>query len=956
MTHNTQRQFVTILLVSLLSIFFQACGGKMKAFQQGELASVDGSSNLNIAPLAMAQFDNSAQPMAEIFGNGNALTPDGRLWIGTGPIDGNYPSNWFIRTVRPEGSSRRADGSPAINYGPSYLFGLDQFAYEDLKGSTDPLFRFVQLMPIRQLNTLTIMFDDSRLAPFKSDSLGNENAKGDHLTYAIKIITPNYSFCEGTAPYVGRCNLDYPLDKSFFGFFRFKIVIANPYSDKADIVRVQKIEDFKPMMMEGNHFLTGIEPSITAGGHLLVFNANNLNRKGDNPGDEIKFTIHSDPFGGDLTQGWSPPLPIAQLYDQRFKQIRLPNGTWTTLGERYPIAKKPLLDDYGKRITSSISSAYPWISLDGLNLMFTTNISNDRAIRAGLAVTGAWTNGHIRHIDGGGNLDRHHPTMLVVTSFDTQAWSPFPLRQPIPVSPKNSVLSMLQSNTARYFEVAFEESKAQDYDLYMEMNEGLTAGAAGSKQMMFYDTVHVSDISGQFFRGFLQGGAAFPDEFENCGRDQVVTGQFGSACRTLNPYSGKSVYFPGGSNMMIRGVSPTGARHFRTDSTTVSFAMKLLTAPSAPVHLLYKEGVIAIHLLSEKEMRATIVGPRGSFVHDIPVSLGIGLWTHLTFLYDGKRGTIETLVNGNSINISPQYGDIGLQQNDNPLYLGPINNASVLYQLDQVAVSSFIRNRNDINRQLNVYKVPKVLDAPKGLRFDDTPSVIRLPTVTKAELGKHLFFDTRLSSNGTVSCSTCHKASSAWTDGLRTALGFNGKTLTRNTPGLFNMGFNDSFFYDGRSATLEDQAHAVISNPDEMNNDLGIVQFRLQKIQLYKDLFRNAFGTSEITVDKIKMALADFQMSLLSGDSRVDRFELGDKTALTDIEQLGRNLFRGKAQCATCHSGSSFTDSQFHNTGFFNDSDTGRAQAVPFASQVFRFKTPCLRNLSRTAPYFHNGS
>src|SRR5690606_29952971 len=98
----------------------------------------------------------------------------------------------------------------------------------------------------------------------------------------------------------------------------------------------------------------------------------NIAQDGQNPGDEVMFSVNTDPFG-DFSSGWSSPLPIAYLYDVCDKQIRLPDGSITTLGARYPIARQPLLDDYGNRIRGSIVSAYPWISLDGLNVMFTTN-------------------------------------------------------------------------------------------------------------------------------------------------------------------------------------------------------------------------------------------------------------------------------------------------------------------------------------------------------------------------------------------------------------------------------------------------------------------------------------------------------------------------------------------------------------------------------------------------------
>lgn len=227
-------------------------------------------------------------------------------------------------------------------------------------------------------------------------------------------------------------------------------------------------------------------------------------------------------------------------------------------------------------------------------------------------------------------------------------------------------------------------------------------------------------------------------------------------------------------------------------------------------------------------------------------------------------------------------------------------------------------------------------------------------------LGNLLFHDPRLSSSNQVSCFSCHAPDMNWTDGRRVSLGQDHKRTNRNTPTIENAWAQKSYFWDGRAKTLEEQAPHSIENPFEMNQDPALLPEKLSKIEGYKPFFAAAFGDSEITLDRITRALATFQRTFVSRKSDFDRFLEGDANRLTDEQVLGLHLFRTKARCVTCHNGPFFTDGNFHNVGltYFERNkyeDLGRYHVTKDPRDVGKFKTPSLRNVMRTGPWFHNG-
>ena len=233
----------------------------------------------------------------------------------------------------------------------------------------------------------------------------------------------------------------------------------------------------------------------------------------------------------------------------------------------------------------------------------------------------------------------------------------------------------------------------------------------------------------------------------------------------------------------------------------------------------------------------------------------------------------------------------------------------------------------------------------------------------RVALGKALFNETALSCDGTLSCASCHVSSFAFTDPRRYSLGVRGQVGTRNAMPLFNLAWKTSFFWDGRAPSLRAQALMPIQDHTEMDETLEHVTDRLAATTTYPPLFAAAFGSPEITAEKIGLALEQYLLTLTAFDAKFDR-ALRGKAALSDEEKRGFELFmtendprtgqRG-ADCFHCHGGPLFSDHQFHNNGLTPGDDTGRFRITHLEADRGKFATPSLRNVARTAPYMHDG-
>lgn len=239
----------------------------------------------------------------------------------------------------------------------------------------------------------------------------------------------------------------------------------------------------------------------------------------------------------------------------------------------------------------------------------------------------------------------------------------------------------------------------------------------------------------------------------------------------------------------------------------------------------------------------------------------------------------------------------------------------------------------------------------------EMPKKINTPM---AELGKKLFFDPRLSKSGFISCNSCHNLSMGGSDNLKSSIGHSWKKGPINSPTVLNSSLNFAQFWDGRAKTLKEQAGGPIANPGEMafTHDLAIAV--VSSINGYREEFKKVFGSDKIDIDKVTESIAEFEKTLVTPNSRFDKWLKGDDKILTEKELTGYKLFK-EAGCVACHNGPNVGGGSFQKMGLTKEyisenTSIGRAGVTGKDADRMFFKVPSLRNVEMTYPYFHDGS
>lgn len=257
-------------------------------------------------------------------------------------------------------------------------------------------------------------------------------------------------------------------------------------------------------------------------------------------------------------------------------------------------------------------------------------------------------------------------------------------------------------------------------------------------------------------------------------------------------------------------------------------------------------------------------------------------------------------------------------------------------------------------------------------------------TPAKIELGKMLFFDRRLSGDGTMNCGTCHEPNQGYSDGMDISLSYPTTRNWRNSPTLIGAGMQQRLFHDGRAASLEEQALFPMMSAFEMNQNLDFMEEEIRSVPEYVAQFTDVFGDADITRERIAMAIAAFERTLVSRDSPLDKFLTGDKNALSPQALQGYEIFTGKGKCTDCHYGAKLADDRFHVLNVPEnpehsedpriaatrrfvakvyhfpeyrslDEDPGRYLITKDLKDWKAFRTPTLREVAATGPYMHNG-
>jgi cytochrome c peroxidase len=315
-----------------------------------------------------------------------------------------------------------------------------------------------------------------------------------------------------------------------------------------------------------------------------------------------------------------------------------------------------------------------------------------------------------------------------------------------------------------------------------------------------------------------------------------------------------------------------------------------------------------------------------------------------------------------------------------------------------LVVTGVVPRRGQAQEATAVFENPYTPRIPAGIPTALWKGLIpadNAMTEEKVALGELLYFDKRLSADGTLSCAMCHEPASAFGNHRTVAVGINNQPGRRNVPTILNAMFSQQLFWDGRSSSLEEQAKVPLFSATEMGmTHPEQLVAKLAAVTDYRNRFRRVFGEQGITVDTVTKAIAAFERTLLAGNSAFDRFIAGDQKAMSEAQQRGWRLFRSKARCVACHAYTSsspfFTDFKFHNTGIavrrpdftsvvgrlreVESPDGDLERALDELSEmdgfvelgryiitrkerdIGAFKTPALRDVERTSPYMHDGS
>src|SRR5215203_4765861 len=277
-----------------------------------------------------------------------------------------------------------------------------------------------------------------------------------------------------------------------------------------------------------------------------------------------------------------------------------------------------------------------------------------------------------------------------------------------------------------------------------------------------------------------------------------------------------------------------------------------------------------------------------------------------------------------------------------------------------LAAITFIVGCHNTNTETAGSFTPEIQPLPAQLAtYEAMPIPADNPmTPEKVALGRQLFFDERLSLDGSKSCYSCHVCEHGLTDGLPKAIGPGNKQLPRSSPTLWNIGYHKEFYWDGRSPSLEKQAMAAWTGGNMgVGDKANEIVAKINALQGYKAQFQTVFQ-SDATADNMMKAIAAYERTIISGNTAWDRWKAGDNTAISQSAWRGWNIFQA-IKCNNCHDGVLFTDQQYHNVGIGMDQkepDLGRGKITNKQEENGAFKTPTLRDIAKSAPYFHDGS
>lgn len=494
------------------------------------------------------------------------------------------------------------------------------------------------------------------------------------------------------------------------------------------------------------------------------------------------------------------------------------------------------------------------------------------------------------------------------------------------------------------------------------------------------------DTSGHNNVGTLLPGAYFPLEYHWL-KNITKPNQFTSdptlphaRNHDFNPgFHGRAIYFSETGGVSVAN-SPS-LTELKNSFAAELFVKRLhqLSGGSAEHFLIFKPGTFAIIQRHDGRIHIVLIteeaGTLADFTWDVTSTnavVPLNMWTHIGVSFTGVTLTLN--INGSEVQKWKRPTRLTLVARTSELLIGPSDRRQstgqfpsdeAVFLIDEVAISNRSRKSSEFYLSAFGRAAPVAFNnsipfsLPLGLSSDELKVRSHNPITLQAiNLGRKIFNDKRFSGGNNVSCASCHMAAKVFSDAPSTFSNVQGIPLTRNTMSLYNRIFSLSQFWDTRAPSLETQALAPLVNPMEMNSTT-VKAIDLLRTPEYAVALKQIYNVDppSININHFLYTLSDYERFLVAGNSRVDRFEAGEQSALNISEQRGYDLFHGKGRCVACHSGSNFTDEKVHNTGFFAAiSDVGAYAVTRSLADMGAFKTPSLRDVELTPPYLHNGS
>lgn len=901
---------------------------------------------------------------------GGTFAPDGRLLLYAHPNTG-----WSISNLLPESVTRNAQGTavfaashtatgpwaiPTPVEGHIPLHGLLTTA-----GGT-----YTHPKPRTQFFKLWLsMCPDPGFThdpcPYESDAAGTQLAPGvaTHVTYQMLVFGADTWGNDNPQWGVSAANANTWVQPTLviggnnvtpIGMRRLRVTM--PLGGGTPIVSISPFFDVLEwgpagsFSVAGTEPVLGIEPSISRDGRLLVFQGNPVNQTrrwntARTYHDHLMYTFN--PRAGD-PRGWSEPRPIGEMFAN--ENGRIVDGV--RFEQRYPIARARLTQADGTPLALPIRGAYPWMTIEATDIVFSARWRPGGARDSGFSIVGDSTGFAVRHVDGPTNPNRDITRRVMTTGTGAAPgmwqWGGDAPNLELPYTRRGASIPILNFEQREYAEVPIDDAIDGDYLLSWDMNELLYQDPATGQWE--FDTQQTPDSSGNAITGQLSSNARFYQEWAPAGPEPLDA--------SLHGISGQAIFCTDSGAVTANSPVLNGAL------TNLS-AECWFTAASfngAPCSILRKDGSFTLETNSVGQVRASVVTGASTLQSPWVGTALATIWRHAALTFEGSTGKLRVYVDGQlahttvgTANTTVVATPSNFQVGPGGLALPPDPAPSGFYGFDQVRLARVTRTADEMARAAfcapgaaQWTSLPATFALPLGLDRAETKvragSVMTRHTI---DLGDQLFHDPGLSGNGQVSCATCHIPAHSFTDQRATPA-----NLTRNTPTVLNRLFSTVQFWDGRAAHLEAQALQPIFNPLEMNATSAQVMSHLT--QYYSAAFVQAYGQGP-NLHLLEQALATYQRALVAGNSPADRYDAG-LVHLPDSERNGRDLFFGKARCFGCHSGSNFSDERFHvSVVAASVGDTGRFQVTRRSRDLHRFKTPTLRNLADTAPYFHDG-